>query len=775
MKNCLLILFLLICKCAFSQLNDGFNDGNFTLQPSWQGDMDAFAVNHGNELQTNRSASGSTSSLVTKNKLSKSVRWEFYVRLDFDPSASNRLRAYLISDSDSLNGPLNGYFIQIGEAGSADSYDLYRQSGTSVTKVLDGPAQARANPDQLVCRLRVTRDDNGEWELAADNTGGSDFKPAGTANDDTYTTTAWFGIACLFTATRSDKFYFDDFAIEEWKSDTPPAREAEANDIVINEILADPDPSVALPAAEFVELWNRTTEDIPLKNWTYSDASTTYRFDAETVKAGEYVILCSKADTGKFRDFARVLGIAPWPALNNNADELTLRHPTGKIISSMGYSAAWYPDGKKRDGGWSLELVDPLSRCTGKQNWLASTDSAGGTPGRTNSVYQLIDQAEPLAISRVVMIDSMTIGVTFNRYTDSLTAADPGNYSLNNGAGKPAQAFYSSADQLTVALKFSLPIGRGKMYKLTVSGVTDCSGSVIRPGKDALDFFVPAKAGEGGILISEVLFNPRSTGVDFVELYNNSGDELDLADLSLSNSTQADTLNGGKQITKSQRLIKPGEFIVLTSDPEKVKSEYFTENRQAFIKMSSFPSFNNEAGVVTILRDKQIIDQFSYSAKMHMPLIKNPDGISLERSSYARPANDPGNFRSAAASVGFATPGYKNSQQLPESDIADEFTIASNTFSPDDDGFEDQMEIHYRLSKPGFVANVTIFNDRGNAIRKLYKNYTLGISGTLSWDGLDETASTRTAGIYLVYAELFNTEGEIKKFRKTVVLAKKLN
>jgi hypothetical protein len=158
-----------------------------------------------------------------------------------------------------------------------------------------------------------------------------------------------------------------------------------------------------------------------------------------------------------------------------------------------------------------------------------------------------------------------------------------------------------------------------------------------------------------------------------------------------------------------------------------------------------------------------------------MPLIKDPEGISLERSDYTKPANEPNNFRSAAASAGFATPGYRNSQSQPEEDSTNEFKLASMTFSPDNDGFEDEMELHYRLNKPGFIANITIFNDRGNVVRKLYQNYSLGTSGILRWNGLDDTASARTAGIYLVYAELFNTEGEIKKFRKTVVLAKKLD
>jgi hypothetical protein len=775
MKNCLLFLLLLLCKSAFSQLNDNFNDGNITLHPSWRGEVSAFSVSSTGELQTSGSQVAGTSYLSALNGLGTSAKWEFYIRLDFDPSSTNRLRIYVISDKDSLTGPLEGYFIQIGETGSADSYDLYRQSGTSVVRIMDGPPQARANADQLISRLQITRDQNGTWELTMDTKGGHDFQPYGTASDDTFSETAWFGIVCQFTATRSDKFYFDDFKIEEWESDASPLYEAQANDIVINEVFADPDPSVGLPDAEFVELWNRTAADVHLRNWTYGDASSNYKFINETIKAGEHLILCSRADTAKLKGFGRVVGIAPWPALNNNGDHLSLKDPNGKIVNSLNYTDGWYRDAIKKDGGWSLEMVDPEAVCTGMRNWLASTDLTGGTPGRVNSVYKFYDDSEPLRLSRVAMIDSITVAITFNRYTDSLTAVNPGNYLLNNGAGKPVSALYSSPDQLTVTLKLSEPLTRGIIYKLAAERITDCSGTVIKPGGNTLEFLVPAEIIKGGILISEVLFNPKSTGVDFVEIYNHSGQELDLSELSLSNVPQPDTLNRARQISKQQRLLGPGEFMVLTSDPEKVKNEYYTENPPAFLKMSAFPPFNNDAGIVTILKNGDIIDQFSYTEKMHMPLIKDPDGVSLERSSYDKPADEPGNFRSAAAAVGFATPGYKNSQYLSNNEDGDEFSLSTSTFSPDNDGFEDCMEIHYRLNKPGFIANITVYTDRGTIVRRLYRNYSLASSGKLSWDGMDDTASPGETGIYLVYAELFNTEGEIKKFRKTIVLAKKLN
>jgi hypothetical protein len=51
----------------------------------------------------------------------------------------------------------------------------------------------------------------------------------------------------------------------------------------------------------------------------------------------------------------------------------------------------------------------------------------------------------------------------------------------------------------------------------------------------------------------------------------------------------------------------------------------------------------------------------------------------------------------------------------------------------------------------------------------------LGIEGELSWDGLLQDNSKARIGIYLVYFEVFNLLGEVKKFKKTCVLAGRLN
>src|SRR3546814_1759654 len=78
--------------------------------------------------------------------------------------------------------------------------------------------------------------------------------------------------------------------------------------------------------------------------------------------------------------------------------------------------------------------------------------------------------------------------------------------------------------------------------------------------------------------------------------------------------------------------------------------------------MSSFPVLTNTQGAIILVMNEAAIDSFHYTLAMHSPFIKNAQGVSLERVNFHIPGHIKGNFLSAAASNGYATPDYQNSQ-----------------------------------------------------------------------------------------------------------------
>jgi len=155
-------------------------------------------------------------------------------------------------------------------------------------------------------------------------------------------------------------------------------------------------------------------------------------------------------------------------------------------------------------------------------------------------------------------------------------------------------------------------------------------------------------------------------------------------------------------------------------------------------------------------------------------LIKDPEGVSLERIEPGGASQDKANWHSAASTAGYGTPGYRNSEYRQTQVTNAAIDISPKIFSPDNDGHDDVASIQYNVTEPGYVANISVFDSQGRPVRYLVKNGTLGLSGQWNWDGLDEKGNKLSIGIYIVYTEIFNLQGKQAHFKNTIVLAGKL-
>ena len=132
----ILTFFILSAHIVSAQITDNFSDGNFNQNPSWTGDAANFKISTAGELQLNASGAGQSALFVAGNMPDSSI-WDFEVRLAFDPSGSNLVRIFLQTDQIDL-GLANGYFIEMGEAGSADAIRFFRQDA-GVAVAVDHP------------------------------------------------------------------------------------------------------------------------------------------------------------------------------------------------------------------------------------------------------------------------------------------------------------------------------------------------------------------------------------------------------------------------------------------------------------------------------------------------------------------------------------------------------------------------------------------------------------------------------------------------------------
>jgi hypothetical protein len=506
---------------------------------------------------------------------------------------------------------------------------------------------------------------------------------------------------------------------------------AVGKDIIITEIFADPSPAVGLPEAEFIELYNRSNKVFDLQNWKLSDGSSTGILPTHYLLPGEYVILTPTASASLFTSFGTTLGVTNFPTLNNSGDALTLKDNSNVEIDYVHYLDTWYADEDKEQGGYSLELIDPANPCGEEKNWIASDATNGGTPGTQNSVFaNKPDLTGPKLIS-AIPISATQLVVRFDeKLSNELPAITDFTITPENLV---TTVSFIDASLGSLKLYLNSSLQSGVTYLITVKNIHDCNGNLVSVNFNDTFFGLPEQAMESDIVINEILFNPRPTGIDFVEVYNNSSKFINLKKWAIANIENEVVINS-RMITPNDFLVSPGQYIAFSENSNLLKGEYISAIEANLFQVADLPSFNDTEGSVALVDSlNNIIDFFTYTDDLHTPFLKDDEGVSLERISFSEPTNSKSNWKSASTTSGYATPGYMNSNSRVDA-AQGKIVISPEVFEPLS-GVNDFTQIQYNFSNGGLVANIKILDALGREIKQIANNVTLGTSGFFRWDG----------------------------------------
>ncbi|MBL7795311.1 MAG: lamin tail domain-containing protein [Saprospiraceae bacterium] len=863
----ILALALMSALPLVAQITDNFADGNFSANPAWQGDVANFVVNAG-ELQLNAPAAGN-SRLSVQGNIPDSAVWLFDVRLEFAPSTTNLLRVYLLADQENLPAA-NGYYLEIGENGSADALRLFRQDGATRVLLATGLSGFVAT-DPVNIRLRVKRSSTGVWAVEA-RSGNGPFEAQGTATDATHLPGPgrFFGVYCLYTPTRTDKFFFDNLSVLPDVPDTAPPvllsaaanaggtevlalfdedldslsaltpahytigglgspalaefagggrqqvrlllqtalqtgsyslqvqqvadnsgnisgpqtagfqfvkiEPADEYDILIHEIMANPDTALGLPAVEWIELYNRSNKIINLNTLLISDGGTPRSLPDYLLYPDSFAVLTSFAGvTALSAVTPSALAVVGFPTLNNSGDSLTLTNNPGQVLDRVVYADTWHENAAKRNGGWSLERINPALPCLEQENWRSCQAPAGGTPGRTNSVFQNLPDTEKPRLLSAFPLDANTLELIFSEGLDKIAAANPAAYRLDPPLA-PAAAIPAPGSRRVVTLVLQEPLEPGTVYALTATpALQDCSGNQAQ-STDTAFVGLPEIPEPMDIVVNEVLFNPATFGSDFVELHNRSNKILDLQNFSLANYYDGSSV----QAIGQRRLMLPGDFLVFSASPTDIQKR-FTDAKPERLLAMTLPSLPDDAGNVTLFWSKNanrvVVDSFTYFDTYHNALLSSSQraGVSLERIRPEGPTNDPANWTSAARHPeGNGSPTLPNSQRAgTPSGSGNLIRLEPARLSPDGDGYEDYLDIRYTLPAAGYSATLTIFDSEGIPVRRLVRQQLIGAAGSLRWDGDMDDGSPARPGIYILFAEVYAPTGEVQQEKQVFALVRR--
>jgi hypothetical protein len=528
-------------------------------------------------------------------------------------------------------------------------------------------------------------------------------------------------------------------------------------DVVISEIMADPSPPVGLPESEYLEITNLTSDSINTREWLLIADRDTSVFPQRWIKAGERVILCPAARQSEFAEYGEVYGLKPFPVLNDSGETIALRDGCGALIHAVSFTPSFYNDVLRSGGGWAAELTDIENPFNEPDAWRASLDPAGGTPGRENSVaIKTYDNKCPEIIAAWPVTTEM-IRIMFD---ETVIAYKSAVWSEGGDETLPALSGDIADRTLLIPLRNHLSSGVISRIEIPVS-VTDFAGNSVCTTE--LKTGLPTTPAYGEILFNELLPDPDAGCQDYLELYNNSQKIFSLSELLLADGSNAPAIF----ISAVPRLLFPEDYIALTTDRLALLSYYRCSDRSAVYETSSLPAMPDERGSLVLYdRSMNIIDRVDYSSSMHLLFLSGREGIALEKVAPQLPSGVKGNWHSASESCGWGTPGAENSTLLYPSAKETGMNLSSSRVSPDGDGFEDILSVDVYPGGEDNIITVTIFNDRGFAVRRLAERFSAGIGAQFVWDGTSDNGARLPAGLYMIITESFNSSGDTRRWKE---------
>jgi Lamin Tail Domain len=573
------------------------------------------------------------------------------------------------------------------------------------------------------------------------------------------------------------------------------AQTANPYDILINEFMPAPAASnIALPNAEYIELFNRTRDTFKLKGYKIINGRDTITLsDNHRIKPMAYVVIYTKKSTVDFSKFTTdTLQVTKSLGLSNPSDFFYLVRPDNVVIDAASYDLTLYQNVDKPEAGLALERIRPNEPCNNLA-WTPATNANKGTPGKYNSVsIALVENTTPLVERYYVSESGKTIFLTFDKSLNRIEAILKNQYQIIEGIKvdtvKDFTPTYSRTSQTsitgnvkvetvkfleteknatytTVELTLDTALKKEILYKLIIQAMSkNCQGLEI-PLKIYNTLYIQRpQRPDSNLIINEILINPEVRGSRFVEFYNRSTRAMDIG---LGDLRILDSLRNDSKPILTNFLLFPKQYVVLTDNVLYIQKRYKSERYRFSIIKTKLPAWNESSSGkmifhMTVGTKIVVLDSFSYEKSWHNPLLATTEGVSLERINPNLPSSSPSNWQSAAEGSNFGTPAQQNSQFRTfkeDPSVSSPFWLEKNSFSPDGDGFEDALLIRYKLEKSGGVANISIFDSNGRLAKSLSTNELLGAEGTLRWQGERADNTEASVGIYILVIDMVYPNG----------------
>ena len=274
-------------------------------------------------------------------------------------------------------------------------------------------------------------------------------------------------------------------------------------------------------------------------------------------------------------------------------------------------------------------------------------DLAGNVLADTTVTVPVVTDATPPSLLGVSALSAFEVEVAFDEPVNAFSTTF---FEISNGitvvaVTTPIIPENPVADVITLAV--SPPLTSGTTYTLTVHDIPDQFGNVLSEASATFTFLDTDLAPEPGeVVVNEIMYDPPSSALEYVEFYNASEQTFDLSGFAFSD----DRLNA-IPITDVSTPFPGGAYVVVARDSAAFADAF---PGVPFFAPPGMPALNNSGDTAVLFFGEAVIDSVAYEPAW------GGDGVSLERRDPNGPSNTAANWGSSV-SVRGGTPAERNS------------------------------------------------------------------------------------------------------------------
>ncbi|MEW6194401.1 MAG: lamin tail domain-containing protein [Bacteroidota bacterium] len=427
---------------------------------------------------------------------------------------------------------------------------------------------------------------------------------------------------------------------------------ADKYDLVINEIMYAPGGD----EPEWVEIYNRSDRELNLNGWRIGDNSSTVAISTGdyNLSPQDYLVITKDSSIVNYYSHGIVLLEKSLPVFSNTGDDVILRDNSNRTIDSLKYSSSWGGN----SGGRSLERIDVDASSTQSTNWGTSIGNSRATPSLENSITQkdydvaivsLTSPQNPAEVGKPIIIN---VEVKNNgKLNAENISVELYNDSNSNSIPEPDELI----DNIVI---FELTPGDVGSLQFTSFQIVLGENRIIAAAAILNDQFLDnntsylSVAGvvfseqRGDLVINEIMYAPNSPEPEWVEIYNNTDNTIDLKGYQIADNTTK------TKIFNDSFLLLSNDYLVIAKDSSILLKHTDIQN----LHVSEFATLNNTSDDV-VLYDSldRVIDSVFYKS-----IWGGSGGKSLERKNTNVSSADSTSWLSSIATIG-STPGLSNS------------------------------------------------------------------------------------------------------------------